>query len=64
MDTSYNNREDKDEWITLDSEKSTADPNNTYQVIDRDDETDTTEKPLEDYQEAKIDHNHPSFHII
>ena len=49
MDTSYNKDNDKDEGMTLDSELSTPDPPNTGQIIDSDDETETTEKPLEDY---------------
>ena len=31
--------------------------------MDSDHITDTTEKILEGYYEAKIDHNHPNFHI-
>ena len=59
MDTRYNKEEEEDEGITLDSETSTPDPPNPDQVIDSDDETKTTEKLLEDYYKAKIDHNHP-----
>ena len=50
--------------MTLNSEPSTSDPPNTDQVIDSDDETETIEKLLDNYYEAKIDHNHPNFHMI
>ena len=50
--------------MNLDSKPSTADPPNTSQVIDRDNEMGTTEKILEDHYETNIDHNHPNFHII
>ena len=50
--------------MTLESKQSTPDPPNTGQLIDNDDETETTEKLLEEYYEANIDHNHPNFHMI
>ena len=43
MDTSYKKDEGEDEGITPDSELSTPYSPNTSQVIDRDDETETTE---------------------
>ena len=46
LDTSYNKDAGKDEGMTVDSELSTPDPPNTGQVIERDDETETTEKIL------------------
>ena len=49
MDTSYNKEEVKDEGTNLDYEPSTPDPPNHSQVIDSDDETETTDKPLEYY---------------
>ena len=64
MDTSYNKKEDEYEGTTLEYEPSTLEPPNNDQVIDSDEETDTIEKLLEDYYEAKIDHNHPNFHMI
>ena len=50
--------------MTLESEPSNSDPHNHDQVIDSDDETETTEKLLKDYCESKIDHNHPNSHMI
>ena len=64
MDTSYNKEEYEDEWMTLDSEPSTPDPPNPGKLIDSDDKMDTTGKLMEDYKEAKVDHNHPNFHMI
>ena len=64
MDTSYNKKEDEYEGTTLEYEPSKLEPPNNDQVIDSDEETDTIEKLLEDYYEAKIDHNHPNFHMI
>ena len=64
MNTGYNKEEEEDEEITLDSEPSTPDPTNPDQVIDSDDKMETTEKLMEGYYEAKIDHNHPNFHMI
>ena len=64
MYTSYNKKEDEDEGTTLDYKPSTPDTSNTDQVINSDDKTDITGKPMEDYYEAKIDHNHPNFHMI
>ena len=57
-------KEYKDEGMTLDYKTLTPDLPNPDQVIDSDDEMDTTEKLLEDYYKAKIDHNHPNFHVI
>ena len=48
MYTSYNQDEDEYEGMTLDSEPSTPDPLNNGQTIDRYDETEKTEKLLED----------------
>ena len=42
MDTRYNKEEEEDERMTLDSKTSNPDPPNIGQVIDSDDETDTT----------------------
>ena len=64
MNTGYNKEEEEDEEITLDSEPSTPDPTNPDQVIDSDDKMETIEKLMEGYYEAKIDHNHPNFHMI
>ena len=64
MDTIYNKDEEEVEGINLDSKTSTPDPPNPGQVIDSDDETETTEKLLEDYYKSKIDHNYPNLHII
>ena len=50
--------------MDLESKPSTPNPPNPNQVIDSDNETETTEKLLEDYYEANIDHNHPNFHMI
>ena len=50
--------------MNLDSKPSTTDPTNTGEIIYSDDETETTEKILEDYYKAKIEHNHPNFHMI
>ena len=50
--------------MTLESKPSTTDPPNTAQVSDRNNETEKTEKNMEDYYEAKIDHNHPNFNMI
>ena len=50
--------------MTLDYEPSTPEPPNHYQLIDSDDEMETSEKLLITYYEAKIDHNHPNFHMI
>ena len=50
--------------MTLDSKPSTPDPPNTDQVVYINDETETAETPLEDYYEAKIEHNHPNLHMI
>ena len=50
--------------MTLESKLSTSDPPNNGQVIDSGDKTETTEKILVDYCKAKIDHNHPNFHMI
>ena len=50
--------------MNLDSKLSTPDPPNTGRVIDSNNETETTEKPLEDFYESNIDHNHPNFHMI
>ena len=63
MDTIYI-KKDKYEGVTLESGTSTPDPPNHNKVIDSDDEKETTEKLLEDYYKAKIDHNHPIFHMI
>ena len=49
MDTSYNKEENEYEGMTLESKSSTPEPHNTDQVIDSDDEMETTEKLLEDY---------------
>ena len=64
MDTSSNQYEYKEEGMNLDYESSTPDPHNTGQVIDSDNETQTTEKLLEEYYKSNINHNHPNFHII
>ena len=48
--------------MTLDPEPSTPVPPNTGQVIDRDDEMEA--KLMEDYYDAKIDHNHSDFPMI
>ena len=64
MDTIYNKEEDQYEGTTLDSETLTPDPPNPDQVIDSDDEMEKIEKLLEEYYKAKIDHNHPNFHMI
>ena len=48
MDTSYNKDEDEYEWMKLDYKSSTPVPYNTGQIIDSDDETETTEKILEE----------------
>ena len=50
--------------MNLDSKPSSPDTHNNYQLIDSDDEADTTEKILEYYYEANIDYNHPNFHMI
>ena len=63
MDTSYIKDEDKDEGINLESERSTTDPHNTGQEIESDDETEATQKILEDYYKSRIDHNHSNFHM-
>ena len=41
MDTSYNEKEDEDERMTLDSKTSTPDQTNHGQLIESDDETET-----------------------
>ena len=64
MYTSYNEEEEDDDEINLDSKPSNPDLTNTGTVIDSNDETETTEKLMEDYYEASVDHNHPNFHII
>ena len=46
MDTSYKKEKDKDKGTTLESKPSTQDLPNTGQVIDSDDEMETTEKLL------------------
>ena len=43
MDTIYNKEEDEYEGITLDYETSTLDTSNPGQIIDSEDETETTE---------------------
>ena len=50
--------------MTLDSEPSTLDPPNKGQVINCNDEIETTETLLKYYYNAKIGHNHPNLHII
>ena len=50
--------------MILGYEPSTPDPPNPGQVIDSDYEKYTIETPMEDFFEAKIDHNHPNFHMI
>ena len=50
--------------MTVNFEPSILDPPNPGQVFDSDDETEATEKNLEDYYESKIEHNHPNFHMI
>ena len=64
MDTIYNKEEEKDEGMTLDSGPSTPDPPNPDKLIGSDDEMETKETILEDYDEAKVDHNHPNLHMI
>ena len=54
MYTSFNKYENEDEGITLYYKPSIPDPPNTSQVINSDEETETTEKLLEDYHESKI----------
>ena len=46
IDTSSNKGKDEYELMNLDSKQSTLDPPNTGHVIDRNDETETTEKLL------------------
>ena len=46
------------------NEPSTPDPPNTGQLIDSNYEMETTEKFMEDYYGANIDHNNPNFHMI
>ena len=46
------------------SKTSTLDQSNPDQFIESDDEMETTEKLLEDYYEAMIEHNHTNFHMI
>ena len=60
MATSYKQKKDKYEGMTLNSKPLTPYPPDT----DSYDETETTEKLLEDYYEAKINHNYPNFHKI
>ena len=48
--------------MTLEPKPSTPVPPNTGQVIDRDDEMEA--KLMEDYYDAKIDHNHPNSPMI
>ena len=43
MNTRYIKEEEKDEGMTLDYKPSSPDTHNNYQVIDSDDEADTTE---------------------
>ena len=50
--------------MTLESKPSTLGPPKPDQVIDIDDETETIETLMGDYYKAKIDHNHPNFHMI
>ena len=56
--------------INLDSEPSTPYPPNatdtskTTPLIDSDDEIEATDKLLEEYYDAKIDHKHPEFPMI
>ena len=64
MDTSSNKEEDKYEGMNLDYKPSTTDQPHPGQFINSDDETDTSEKVLDDYYKAKIDHKHPNFHMI
>ena len=64
MDTSYNKDKDEDKVMNLYSKTSTPYPPNNGRLIDSGYETDTTGKFLEYYYEAKIDHNHPNFHMI
>ena len=64
MDTRYNKEKNEDEGTALDSKPSTPDPPNTGQGIDSNGKTGTTEKLLEDYYEANIDHNNTNLHII
>ena len=47
MDTIYNKNEEENEGRTLDYKPSNPDQPNNGQVIDRNDEMDTTEKLLE-----------------
>ena len=61
---SYKKDENKYEGMTLDSKLPIPDPPDTSQVIDINDETETTDNPLEDYYKDKIYRNHPNFHII
>ena len=50
--------------MTLEYKPSNPDPPNNGQVIVSDNETETTDKLLEDYYESNIGHNHPNFHMI
>ena len=64
MDTSYNKEENEYEGMTLDSKSSTPDSPNPAEVIDIDDEMETTEKLPEDEYESKIDRNHSNVHMV
>ena len=65
MDIRSDQEEDEAKYINLNSEPSTPDPpiardtSKTTPVIDSDDEIEATEKLLEYYYDAKIDHMHP-----
>ena len=50
--------------MNLNSKPSSPDPPNPDQLMDSDDKTETTEKVLEYYYKAKIDHRYPNFHMI
>ena len=64
VNTGYNKEENEDCITSLDSKPPTPDLPNNGQLIDSDDEMDTTKTLLEEYYESKIDHNHPTFHMI
>ena len=50
--------------MTLDYKPSTPHPPNYGELIDSDDETETTGKLLEEYYKSRIYHNYPNFHMI
>ena len=64
MDISSNQYEGKYEGMTLDYGPSTPDSPNTGQLSDINIETETKEKLLEEYYEAKIDQNYVNLHLI